>query len=167
MAERMIESNGVSTRRPRGSGRACRDSNLRGGITIRERWLARNEGRSFAYEGVGLPFVARARNEWTVQPEGDQTLLVSRAEIVLKAGALGRLLEPIAAQQLRRIGPRTIAAFKYLVEHGEPSAVKQRSCLEWRPPADGVTRLRTQSLDPSAAWAAGGIRSTEEDVADF
>jgi hypothetical protein len=62
--------------------------------------------------------------EWTVQPDDDQTLLVSRTEIVLKAGALGRLLEPIAARQLRRIGNRTLAAFKYLVEHGEPSAVK-------------------------------------------
>jgi ligand-binding SRPBCC domain-containing protein len=104
-----------------GAERTC---DLRGGITICERWLAWDEGRSFAYEGLGVPLVARARNEWTVQPEGDQTLLVSRAEIVLKAGALGRLLEPIAARQLRRIGPQTLATFKYLMEHGEPPAVK-------------------------------------------
>jgi hypothetical protein len=51
---------------------------LRGGVTIRERWLSWNEGRSFASEGVGIPLVARARNEWTVQADGDQTL-ASRA----------------------------------------------------------------------------------------
>jgi hypothetical protein len=31
-------------------------------------------------------------------------------------GPLGRLFEPIVAYQLNRIGPRTLAAFKYLVE---------------------------------------------------
>jgi Polyketide cyclase / dehydrase and lipid transport len=104
-----------------GAERTC---DLRGGITIRERWLAWNEGRSFTYEGLGIPLVARASNEWTVQPEGDQTLLTSEAEVVLKGGRLGRLLEPIFTFQLNRVGPRTLAAFKYLVEHGEPPKVK-------------------------------------------
>jgi len=104
-----------------GAERTC---DLRGGVTIRERWLVWNDGRSFTYEGVGIPLVARARNEWTVQPEGDQTLMISRAEVELKGGPLGRLLEPIVALQLNRIGPRTLAAFKYLVEHGEPPPVK-------------------------------------------
>jgi hypothetical protein len=54
---------------------------LLGGLTIRERWLEWDEGRSFTYEGVGLPGVARARNEWSVHPEGSaRTLLRSRAE---------------------------------------------------------------------------------------
>lgn len=104
-----------------GAERTC---DLRGGVRIKERWLARNEGRSFTYEGVGIPLVARARNEWTVQPEGDRTLLRSRAEVVLKGGLFGRLLEPIVAYQFNRIGPRTLGAFKYLVEHGEPPKVK-------------------------------------------
>jgi hypothetical protein len=34
------------------------------------------------------------------------------------------VLEPAVAYQLNRIGPRTLAAFKYLVEHGEPAQVK-------------------------------------------
>ena len=75
---------------------------------------------SFTYEGLGIPLVARATNEWTVQPHGERTLLISRAEVVLKGGLFGRLLEPMIARQLNRIGPRTLAAFKYLVEHGEP-----------------------------------------------
>jgi Polyketide cyclase / dehydrase and lipid transport len=104
-----------------GAERTC---DLRGGFTIRERWLAWDEGRSFTYEGVGIPLVARARNEWTVEPVGDQTLLTSRAEVVLKGGTLGRLFEPIVALQSRRLGVRTLAAFKYLVEHGEPPGVK-------------------------------------------
>jgi len=100
-----------------GAERTC---DLRGGITIKERWLAWEEGRSFTYEGVGIPLVARAENEWTVHVEGEATLLTSRAEVVLKGGLFGKLLEPIVSYQFNRIGPRTLAAFKYLVEHGEP-----------------------------------------------
>jgi len=92
--------------------------------TIRERWLAWDEGRSSTYEGVGIPLLASARNEWGVQPEGDQALLTSRAEVVLKGGPLGRLLEPLVAYQLKRVGPRTLAALKYLVDHGEPPKVR-------------------------------------------
>src|SRR6266540_1262856 len=104
-----------------GAERTC---DLRGGVTITERWLAWDEGRSFTYEGLGIPFVAQARNTWTVQAEGERTLVTSRAEVALKGGLPGRLLEPIVAFQLERIGPRTLAAFKYLVEHGEAPKVK-------------------------------------------
>jgi hypothetical protein len=105
-----------------GAERTC---DLRGGITITERWLAWDEGRSFTYEGMGIPLVARARNTWSVQPEGDRTLLTSQAEVVLKCGLLGKLLlEPLVAWQSKRIGRRTLAALKYLVEHGEPPTTK-------------------------------------------
>jgi hypothetical protein len=53
-----------------------------------------------------------------------QTLLIIQAEVVLKGGVLGRLLEPIVAFQFNRIGPRTLAAFKHLVEHGAPPTIK-------------------------------------------
>jgi carbon monoxide dehydrogenase subunit G len=104
-------------RRGVGAERTC---DLRGGITITERWLAWDEGRSFTYEGSGIPLVAHARNEWTVHPEGDRTLLTSRAEVVLKGGLVGRLFEPVVRYQSNRMGRRAFAAFKYLVEHGEP-----------------------------------------------
>lgn len=104
-----------------GAERTC---DLRGGITIQERWLAWDEGHSFTYEGIGVPLIRRATNEWTVEEQGEQTLLISRAEVVLKGGRLGRLLEPILNIQLNRVGPRTLAAFKYLVEHGQPPAIK-------------------------------------------
>jgi hypothetical protein len=38
-------------------------------------------------------------------------LLTSHADVVLKGGLLGRLLEAIVAYQFNRIGPRTLAAF--------------------------------------------------------
>ena len=104
-----------------GAERTC---DLVGGFTIKERWLAWEEGRSFSYEGIGIPLVKRARNDWTVEPEGERTLLTSRAEVVLKGAVAGRLAEPIVAYQFKRIGPRALAAFKYLVEHGEPPQVK-------------------------------------------
>ncbi len=107
-----------------GAERTC---DLRGGITITERWPAWEEGHSFTYEGFGIPLVAHARNQWTVRPESDgRTLLTSDAEVVLKGGFVGRLLGPFLARQIKRLTPRTLAALAYLVEHGEPANVKHR-----------------------------------------
>jgi hypothetical protein len=104
-----------------GAERTCK---IAGGITLRERWLAWEEGHSFTYEGHGLPLVARALNTWTVHAEGEQTLLTTHAEVVLRGGPAGRLLEPLLRLQFQRMGPRALAAFKHLVEHGEPPRLK-------------------------------------------
>lgn len=104
-----------------GAERSCR---LSGGVLIRERWLAWEEGGSFTYEGVGVPLVSRARNTWSVHPEGARTLLTSDAEVVLKGGRLGRLLETLNSRQIEPMGRRSVAAFKYPVEHGERPPVK-------------------------------------------
>ena len=82
------------------------------------RW---DEGRSFTYEGVGLPLIVSARNAWMVRREGERTLLTSSAMVVLKGGLLGRLLEPLFRVQFARMGPRTLAAFRHLVECGKIS----------------------------------------------
>jgi hypothetical protein len=86
-----------------GATRAC---DVRGGVTISERWVAWDEGRWFTYEGTGIPLVAYARNEWTVHPAGEQTLFVSRATVVLKGGRASRLLEPLVRRQIRRVAAR-------------------------------------------------------------
>lgn len=106
-----------------GAQRTCR---LRGGITISERWLQWDEGHSFTYEGSSIPGVVNARNHWSVVPVGTQTQLRSRAEVQLKGGHLARLLEPLVSRQIQRVGTRTLAALKYLVEHGEPPPVRHR-----------------------------------------
>jgi hypothetical protein len=103
-----------------GAERTCR---LDRGVVIRERWVAWEEGRSFTYDGYGVPLVSRARNTWSVSAEGQRTLLTSEAEVNLKGGRVGRLLEPLVSRQARRMGVRSLAAFKYLVEHGEPPPV--------------------------------------------
>ena len=82
-----------------GAERTC---DLRGGITVHERWVAWDEGRSFTYEGFGVPGVAQARNYWSVRPEGAQTVLTSEADVELKGARTTRLLEPIFAGQIRR-----------------------------------------------------------------
>ena len=109
--------------RSRGIG-AQRTCELAGGITIEEHWVSWDEGRSFAYEGIGIPLLAHARNEWSVQPQDEMTLLTTRAEVVLKGGRIGRLLEPVVEYQIKRVTPKTLAAFKHLVEDGEPPKVK-------------------------------------------
>jgi hypothetical protein len=115
-------------KRSRGVG-AERTCDLRGGITIREQWLAWDEGVSFAYEGRGVPLVSVARNEWRVDGVESQTLLTSTACVVLKGGALWRLLEPLVAFQSRRLGIRAMAAIKYLVEHDRPPNVRHAKLL--------------------------------------
>ena len=83
-------------------------------------WTAWDEGRSFTYEGSGLPLVKRAMNTWSVRADGDRSLLVTEALVELKGGALGRMLEPLFAAVFRRMAPDSLAAFKYLVEHKKP-----------------------------------------------
>lgn len=101
-----------------GAERTCE---LAGKLTIKERWTAWDEGRSFKYEGSGIPLVKRASNYWSVQPQGErQALLVSEAEIELKGGLFGRFLEPTMITRMRRMGAQSLAAFKFLVENGRP-----------------------------------------------
>jgi hypothetical protein len=96
-------------------------SELTGNITVQESWVAWDEGRSFAYEGTGLPLVKRARNVWSVRPENErQSLLIADAEVELKGGYFGKLLEPVMAAVFRRMAPSSLTAFKYLVENGHP-----------------------------------------------
>jgi hypothetical protein len=99
-----------------GAERVCQ---LTGGITLTERWLAWEEGVSFSYEGHGLPGVRVARNTWTVEPRGTQTILRSEAHVEFKGRLLGRLLRPVARRQAFRLGRQAFGAFKYLVETGK------------------------------------------------
>jgi hypothetical protein len=100
-----------------GAERICE---LAGNLTIKERWVAWDEGRSFQYEGFGIPFMKRVTNRWSVLPQGHQSLLTSEAELEIKGGAFGRVLEPIMGPMMQRLAPNALAAFKYLVEHGRP-----------------------------------------------
>jgi hypothetical protein len=106
--------------RSRGVG-ALRRCELAGNLIVEERWTAWEEGRSFRYEGFGLPGVKYAVNTWSVAPHGpSQTLLTTNAEVELKGGRLGRLLEPLMRFAMSRMAPSSLAAFKYLVENGRP-----------------------------------------------
>ena len=100
-----------------GAERTCE---LMGNRTITERWVAWDEGRSFQYEGVGLPAVKRAVNRWSLSPQGDRTLVTSAADVVFKGGPAGRVLGLILAPLMRRMATGALAGFKYLVEHGQP-----------------------------------------------
>lgn len=83
-----------------------------------EHWVEWHEGQSFTYEGHGLPGVRVARNTWSVEPHGPQTILQSEAHVQLKGGLLAWPLEIAARRQSRRMSRRALGAFKYLVETG-------------------------------------------------
>ena len=108
--------NGAVTRGV-GAERTC---DLVGNMTITERWIAWDEGRSFTYEASGIGVMARAINRWSVIPQGERTLLTSEAEVEFIGGAFGRALALVLAPLLRRMAPNALAGFKYLVEHGQP-----------------------------------------------
>jgi hypothetical protein len=56
-----------------------------------------------------------------VHPKGERrSLLTTEAELELKGGILGRLVEPAMALVFDRMGSNSLAAFKYLVENGHP-----------------------------------------------
>jgi hypothetical protein len=82
--------------------------------------VAWDEGRSFQYRGEGAPMLKHATNVWTVEQHGDQTLVISEAEVVLKGGLLGVLLHPLMRLAFTRLGARSMASLKYYVEHGQP-----------------------------------------------
>lgn len=91
--------------------------------SIVETVLEWEEGRSFRYRGEGAPMMKSANNLWLVEARGvTHTLVTSLAEAELKGGVLGQLLEPLAGFVFRRMGARSLASLKYLVEHGEPYA---------------------------------------------
>jgi hypothetical protein len=62
----------------------------------------------------------RAVNRWSVIPQGERALLTSEAEVTIKGGVFGSILEPILGPLMRRMAPNALAGFKYLVEHGHP-----------------------------------------------
>ena len=100
-----------------GAERTC---DVAGNITVKERWVAWDEGRSFTYEGFGVPLMKRATNRWSVQPQGAKSLLTSEAELEVKGGVFGQVLELIMGPVMRRMAPRALVPFKYLVENGHP-----------------------------------------------
>lgn len=107
----------------RGVG-ATRTCHLKGNIMITETWIEWKEGHSYTYLGFNLPLVKTARNKWSVLAQDGKTLLTSQAEVELKGGFLGKLLEPIMLIMSRRMGSDALAAFKFLVENGRPFSGK-------------------------------------------
>ncbi|MFO0597786.1 MAG: SRPBCC family protein [Myxococcaceae bacterium] len=91
-------------------------------FTVHETITAWDEGRSFTYEGVGAPMMKRARNTWSIEAHGTMTLVTSVAEVELKGGLFGRVLQPLVASVAQRAGARSLASLKHLVEHGKAFA---------------------------------------------
>jgi hypothetical protein len=71
----------------------------------------------------------RAINRWTVEERGSQSLVTSAAEIVIKGGIFGRLLERLFAAVAARMGARSLAGLKFYVERGEPFTGHARDLL--------------------------------------
>jgi carbon monoxide dehydrogenase subunit G len=93
---------------------------LGGNVAVTETMTEWREGESFTYVGTGLPLVKRARNHWRVEAQESRTLVTTVAEVELRGGPAGRLLEPVMRRMSWRMGQASLASLKYLVEHGTP-----------------------------------------------
>jgi uncharacterized membrane protein len=96
---------------------------------IEETIVAWEEGRSFKYRGVGAPMMSSATNLWSVEPHGAQTLITSTAEVTMKGGPLGRLLELLFKSLFSRLGSQSLASLKHYVEHGKPFVGRSRDLV--------------------------------------
>lgn len=103
-------------RRGAGTVRICKLEKF----DVREEFLEWEEGRSFKYRGTGALMMAWATNRWTVEPVGEKTLVTSEAEVVVKGGVFGRLLEPLVYVAVCLGLPNSLAPLKHYVETGEP-----------------------------------------------
>lgn len=102
---------------------------LGGNIRVRETIIEWVEGKSFAYSGEGAPLAKRAINRWAVEERGSQSLVTTTAEVVLKGGIFGRILEPLFAVVAGRMGVRSLAGLKFYVENGTPYVGTARRLL--------------------------------------
>lgn len=107
-----------------GAERVCY---LKNNITITERWLDWQEGKSFTYEGFNLPLVKSAKNTWSIKTQNGKTLLTTEATVVLKGGIFAKILEPLMLMMSKKMGSDALSAFKYLVENGKPFEGKHAS----------------------------------------
>jgi hypothetical protein len=87
---------------------------------VREEFLEWEEGTSFKYRGTGAPLMEWATNRWSLEPMGDKTLVTSEAELKVRGGIFGRLLEPVLYLAIRFGLPNSLAPLKYYVETGKP-----------------------------------------------
>jgi carbon monoxide dehydrogenase subunit G len=112
----------------RGAG-AVRVCELDRNVAVRETIIEWIDGKSFTYTGEGAPLMKRALNRWSVEAHGAQTLATSFAEVELNGGPWGRLLEPLVGAVARRMGAKSLAGLKYLVENGRTYAGNPRRLL--------------------------------------
>ena len=103
---------------------AERTCELKNKVTILERWTTWDEGNSFTYEGFNVPMVKSAKNTWTVKAENGKTIITTESVLVLKGGVIGRMFEPLVKLMSKRLGAKSLASLKYLVENGKPFAGK-------------------------------------------
>lgn len=107
-----------------GTERICK---LKGNLTIREEWISWKTGESFTYVGYGMPYITSATNKWSLHTEKGKTRLTSEANIVFEKGLMGRVMYLVFKLTINRMAPRTLAAFKYWVENGQPYEGKHSS----------------------------------------
>ena len=108
---------------------AVRVCHIGGSFTVRETIVDWVEGESFAYVGEGAPLMKRAINRWRIEARGSQTLVTTSAEVELRGGFFGRMLDPLFASVAGRMGARSLAGLKYLVENGRPYPGNMRKLL--------------------------------------
>jgi len=114
-----IQSAICETEKTRGVG-TIRICHLQGDMTIREKWVEWDEGRSFTYEADASFAFKWAKNRWSVYSVNGKTLLTTESEIIPRGGIFGKLLVPLIYIASKKMGRDSLTALKYLIEVGQP-----------------------------------------------
>lgn len=99
---------------------ARRHCDIQGGGWVKERVVAWEAGRGYTWEveETDMP-MARARNSFAVQAEGQGSVATFRLEYTMKGGPLGKLMEVLVANRMMAKAAReTLAGLKERAERG-------------------------------------------------
>lgn len=88
---------------------------------FKEKFTSWEEGKSYTYEALNPPAIMKyAENSWRLSPENGKTLLTSEPKVIFKGGILGYIFEFLMRPMINKQMAEALAAFKFLVENGQP-----------------------------------------------
>ena len=83
---------------------ASRHCDIAGFGGIEESTTEWNEGRDFTYRATGVDPISRGYSTWSVEPQGDQTMVYTEFRYGVRIGPLGALMNAVILRRQLRQG---------------------------------------------------------------
>ena len=106
---------------------ASRHCDIAGFGGIEEYITEWNEGRDFTYLATGVGPISGGYSTWSVEPQGDKTLVYTEFRYGLRFGPLGTLMNALILRRKLDQGlEKALEGLKHHVKTGEPIGVEFR-----------------------------------------